>query len=57
MSETLVAHKVGECPHCGNKDPQTYFDNVEDEWTWCYRCQRHAINPRWIGITDPKEDA
>ncbi len=45
---TIIAIKPGACPVCGNTSP-TYFDNVEDQWAWCYQCQTHAINPRWIG--------
>lgn len=37
----------GTCPHCGNSDPDYFFDNPQDEYAWCYGCRRHSLNPRY----------
>ena len=37
----------GVCPHCGATKDGGFFDNVEDEYAWCYTCRTHSLNPRW----------
>jgi len=51
--EAVVATEPGKCPHCGETDPGTYFDNPEDEFTYCYSCGKHATNPRHTPAAGP----
>lgn len=30
------------CPHCGETDPEVFFDTPGDELAWCYRCGKHS---------------